>query len=78
MIKAKYQINLDKDARLYVKKSIRWLILKRPDSLTEKECFALSLVREQIPELALAYDIKELFFKIYDEDDKQQAPNAFR
>lgn len=73
----KYQINLDKEARVYVKKSIRWLTLKRPDNLTEKERFALSLVREQIPELALAYDIKELFFKIYDEEDKQQAKNAF-
>lgn len=73
----KYQSELTKDARLYVKKSIRWLTLKRPQNLTAEEERALTIVREQIPQLSIAYDFKEMFFKIYDEEDKQQAQNAF-
>lgn len=73
----KYQVQLGKDERINVKKSIRWLTLKRPQNLTPSEHKALSIVREQIPELAIAYDFKESFFAIYDELDKQQAQNAF-
>jgi transposase len=73
----KYQAELSKDARLYVKKSIRWLTLKRPQNLTAEEERALTIVREQIPQLSIAYDFKEMFFKIYDEEDKQKAQNAF-
>ncbi|SDE06842.1 Transposase [Paenibacillus sp. UNCCL117] len=73
----KYQIQLSKDDRINVKKSFRWLTLKRPDNLTPAEHEALAIVRQQIPELAIAYDFKESFFAIYDEPDKQQAQNAF-
>ncbi|MDY0191810.1 MAG: ISL3 family transposase [Desulfuromonas sp.] len=73
----KYQIQLSKEDRINVKKSIRWLTLKRPENLTPAEQKALAIVREQIPELAIAYDFKESFFAIYDEPDKQQAQNAF-
>ena len=73
----KYQVQLSKEDRINVKKSIRWLTLKRPVNLTPAEQKALAVVREQIPELAIAYDFKESFFAIYDEPDKQQAQNAF-
>ena len=73
----KYQVQLGKNERINVKKSIRWLTLKRPQNLTPAEQKALIIVREQIPELAIAYDFKESFFAIYDELDKQQAQNAF-
>ncbi|MFX4053996.1 transposase, partial [Streptococcus suis] len=45
--------------------------------LTPAEHKALAIVREQIPELSIAYDFKESFFAIYDEPDKQKAQNAF-
>lgn len=73
----KYQVQLSKEDRIYVKKSIRWLTLKRPENLTPTEQKALAIVREQIPELSIAYDFKEMFFKIYDEPDKRKAQNAF-
>ncbi len=73
----KYQVQLGKNERINVKKSIRWLTIKRPQNLTPAEQKALIIVREQIPELAIAYDFKESFFAIYDELDKQQAQNAF-
>lgn len=73
----KYQVQLSKADRIYVKKSIRWLTLKRPSNLSPAEQKALAVVREQIPQLAVAYDFKESFFGIYDEPDKQNAQNAF-
>lgn len=76
-IRKKYQSELSKEDRINVKKSIRWLTLKRPMNLSDAEHKALELVREQIPDLALAYDIKESFFSIYDEPDKENAQEAF-
>lgn len=73
----KYQAQLSKEERIYVKKSIRWLTLKRPDNLSPTEKEALAIVRQAIPELAVAYDFKEAFFCIYDEPDKQGAQHAF-
>ncbi|WP_139157346.1 transposase, partial [Klebsiella pneumoniae] len=72
-----YQAQLSKEDRIYVKKSIRWLTLKRPGNLTPAEQKALEVVKQAIPELAVAYDFKEAFFCIYDEPDKQSAQNAF-
>lgn len=73
----KYQSTLDRNDRLKVKKSIRWLTLKRPKSLSDAERAALKVVRDTIPELAVAYDFKEAFFCIYDEPDKAAAKRAF-
>jgi transposase len=48
----KYQATLTKEERVHVKKSIRWLTLKRPGNLNAAEQKALEVVRETIPELA--------------------------
>ena len=73
----KYQATLSKEERVHVKKSIRWLTLKRPGSLNAAELKALAAVRETIPELGKAYDFKEAFFRIYDDPDKASAQHAF-
>lgn len=73
----KYQAQLSKEQRIYLKKSIRWLTLKRPGNLTPPEQKALEVVKKAIPELSVAYDFKEAFFCVYDESDKQKAQNAF-
>ena len=73
----KYQSTLSKNERVHVKKSIRWLTLKRPSSLSPAERNALEVVRETIPALAQAYDVKEAFFRIYDDPDKVSAMRAF-
>jgi transposase len=74
----KYQAEPSKEERIYVKKSIRWLTLKRPGNLSPSEREALEIVRHKIPELSVAYDIKEEFFRIYDEPDRESAENAFK
>jgi transposase len=73
----KYQAQLSKNDRILVKKSIRWLILKRPSSLSRAEKLALEEVRRSIPELAEAYDLKEAFYRVYDDPDKNSAVHAF-
>lgn len=73
----KYQATLSKDERIQVKKSIRWLTLKRPGNLSTTEQKALEIVRQTIPDLAEAYDFKEAFFRIYDDPDKLSAMHAF-
>lgn len=73
----KFQSTLSKNDRVHIKKSIRWLTLKRPGNLTPEEKTALEVVRETIPELGLAYDFKEMFFRIYDEPVKESAMRAF-
>lgn len=73
----KYQTTLSKNERVHIKKSIRWLTLKRPGNLSPFEKNALEVVRESIPELGTAYDFKEAFFKIYDDPVKASAMRAF-
>lgn len=73
----RYQATLSKNERVHVKKSIRWLTLKRPSNLSPAERKALEVVRETIPALARAYDVKEAFFRIYDDPDKASAQHAF-
>lgn len=76
-VRKKYQATLEKAERIKVKKSIRWLTLKRPSNLSPAEVEALNVVREIIPELAVAYDFKEAFYRIYDDPDKASAMRAF-
>ncbi|EKD97728.1 MAG: hypothetical protein ACD_23C00754G0002 [uncultured bacterium] len=73
----KFQSTLSKNDRVHIKKSIRWLTLKRPGNLTPAEKIALEVVRQSIPELGVAYDFKEMFFRIYDDPVKESAMRAF-
>jgi len=73
----RYQKQLDREDRIHIKKSIRWLTLRRPGNLSSAEKAGLNIVREKIPELAVAYDLKETFYCIYDAPDKAAAMRAF-
>ncbi|MDE2421663.1 MAG: ISL3 family transposase [Gammaproteobacteria bacterium] len=73
----KLQALHDKSFRLYIKKSLRWLTLKRPDSLNEEELEALEQLGKYLPELKMAYEFKEAFYQIYDFQNKDEAMTAF-
>jgi transposase len=77
MERKKFQSQLSKNDRVYIKKSIRWLTLKRPHNLSDLEKEVLVIVRKHIPDLAFVYDLKEAFYRIYDEPNKEKAQNAF-
>jgi transposase len=76
-VRKKYEATLERMDRIKVKKSNRWLTLKRPQNLSQQEIEALAVVRQVIPELAVAYDVKEAFCRIYDDPDKASAMRAF-
>ena len=73
----KYQAQLDKDSRLRIKKTVRWLLLHRPDELSDSDREDLALVRTRYPFLAAAYDFKEAFYQIYDAPNKNEAVKMF-
>lgn len=72
------QSQLTKVARLHAKKNLRWLTLKRPDSLNDQELEMLEDMEKTMPKLKLAYDVKEDFYKIYDCETKEAAEEAFK
>ena len=72
-----YQAQLTKNERIHVKKSIRWITLKRPKNLTPDEQEALLEVRRSLPAVAHAYDLKEMFYRIYDDLNVESAKHAF-
>ncbi|EXH48336.1 transposase family protein [Acinetobacter baumannii 1412924] len=71
------QNKFNRVARLHAKKNLRWLTLKRPDSLNEEELAMLEDMAKTMPQLKLAYDVKEGFYKIYDCESKEEAEKAF-
>ncbi len=76
-MRKQYQVELTKRERLFIKKSIRWITLKRPSSLNKDEIEDLAVIRQQIPHLAQAYDFKEAFYRIYDVPTKELAMGFF-
>ncbi len=72
------QSQFNKVARLHAKKNLRWLTLKRPNSLNDQELEMLEDMEKTMPKLKLAYDIKEDFYKIYDCETKEAAEEAFK
>ena len=71
------QSQFNKAARLHAKKNLRWLTLKRPNSLNEQELAMLEDMSKTMPKLKLAYDVKEGCYKIYDCETKEEAEKAF-
>ena len=55
-------------------KSIKWLLLKNPDNLTDKQKQELTKVFEKFPELKTVYDLKNELRDIFESDiDRQKA-----
>jgi len=71
------QSSLDRDARLNMKKHLRWLLLKRPNTLTEEQLEVLAQLETLHPEFKQAYDLKERFYDIYEASSKEDAIQRF-
>lgn len=76
------QSTLDKKGRLELKKGLSYALRKRSRDLTPYEASSLRSLREDATysDLMTAYDLKEDFFDIYDENpsSKEDAQEAFR
>ena len=71
------QNSLDRDARLNMKKHLRWILLRRPNSLTEDQQRILGNLEKWHPEFKEAYDLKEQFYNIYEATTKDDAIQRF-
>ena len=69
--------SLDRDARLNMKKHLRWILLRRPNSLTEDQQRILGNLEKWHPEFKEAYDLKEQFYNIYEATTKDDAIQRF-
>ncbi len=58
--------------------NIRFTLFKRQDGMNEKDMERYETIRMVNPELALAYDMKESFCRIYEQDDKGAAMEFFK
>jgi transposase len=77
-IRKKLQSELSHSERLNVKKNIRWSLLKGSKSKSEYDHEVVEYIRENYPELALAYDLKETFFNIYELPDRASGEMAYK
>ncbi len=71
------QGRLDRDARLNMKKHLRWILLRRPNSLTEDQQRILGNLEKWHPEFKEAYDLKEQFYNIYEATTRGDAIQKF-
>lgn len=71
------QSGMNRYARLNMKKHLRWLLLKRPNSLTEEQLEVLAQLEKIHPEFKEAYDLKEQFYNIYEATTKNDAIQRF-
>ena len=71
------QIGMNRYARLNMKKHLRWLLLRRPNSLTEEQLEVLAQLEKIHPEFKEAYDLKEQFYNIYEATTKDDAIQRF-
>lgn len=71
------QSSLDRDARLNMKKHLRWILLRRPNSLTEDQQRILGNLEKWHSEFKEAYDLKEQFYNIYEATTKDDAIQRF-
>ena len=60
-----------------IKKRLRYTLLNRQKDLTEDERQKIDAISVFVPELKIAYGIKEDFFEIYDQGNRQDAEAAF-
>ncbi len=71
------QSGMNRYARLNMKKHLRWILLRRPNSLTEEQLEVLAQLEKIHPEFKEAYDLKEQFYNIYEATTKDDAIQRF-
>lgn len=60
-----------------IKKRLRYVLLKRKKDLTAEERQKIDAISVFVPELRIAYGIKEDFFEIYEQGNREDAETAF-
>jgi len=71
------QSELEKDARVRMKKGLRWGLLRRNEKRTQEDDDKLDYIRTHYPELGVAYDLAEAFHDLYEIKGRANAEAAF-
>lgn len=77
-IRKSLQKTLSQEEALLIKKNIRWSLLKGKNKRTDSDWELIEHIRQYHPRLAIAFDLKEAFYAIYDNDTRQDAEKAFQ
>ena len=76
-IRIDLQKSMTKGDRLLMKKGIRWALLKGQDNRSNKDWELIEHIRQNYPQLALAFDLKEEFSEIYECKSRTDGESAF-
>jgi transposase len=71
------QKSMSKEERLLMKKGMRWPLLRGYDNRSSGNLEHIDYVRQNHPKLALAFDLKEQFFQIYECKTRTDGERAF-
>lgn len=77
-IRKSLQKTLTQEEALLIKKNIRWSLLKGKNKRNDADWEIIEHIRQYHPRLAVAFDLKESFYAIYDNDTRQDAETAFK
>jgi transposase len=77
-IRKSLQRTLTQEEALLIKKNIRWSLLKGKNQRNDADWEIIEHIRQYHPRLAVAFDLKESFYAIYDNDTRQDAEIAFK
>lgn len=76
-IRIDLQKSMTKSERLLMKKGIRWSLLKGPDNRSNRDWELIEHIRQNHPKLAMAFDLKEEFSRIYECTSRAEGESAF-
>lgn len=76
-IRIDLQKPMSKEDRLFMKKGIRWSPPRGPDNRSNRDWEIIEHIRQNYPKLALAFDLKEEFFRIYECKTRAEGEDAY-
>lgn len=76
-IRISLQKSMSREERLLMKKGIRWSLLRGSENRSNSDWELIEHIRQNQPQLALAFDLKEEFFLLYECQSRSDAEQAF-
>lgn len=77
-IRISLQKSMSTGDRLLMKKNTRWSLLRGKNNRSIKDWEIIEHIRKNHPQLALAFDLKEEFFQIYECKNRTEGEQAFQ
>ncbi|WP_457670007.1 ISL3 family transposase [Thiolapillus sp.] len=72
------QSQMTADDRIHLKKYLRWALLKGERNRTESDWEKIEYIKKHYPDLAMALELKEQFYGIYNQSNRAEGEKAFQ